>query len=369
VRQLLADVHSSERRVQSILTSITDGFVAVDRNWRFTYVNSTYLRLVGSVYASPAELIGENLWEKFPDIVGTDVERAYRGAMTDQKAVSFELFYESIATWLEVRVYPAPGTLSIYARDISERKTQEESLRSLTRQVSAQAEIFDIALSNITDFAYILDRAGRFVYANKPLLDLWKLSLDEAKGKTFFELGYPTALATKLQREIDQVFSTGKPVTGETAYVGADGKEGYYEYIFSPVLHTDGAVDVIAGSTRVITARKKEEVIGERRRLVLQLIVEDAPLCKVFDALARMVELEALSQMRACITLSMTACVQEDDPVKESEADPLFAECRKNAAQLGLTAAWSTPILSSQGCCTRPKKRRGRRTGASWPSL
>jgi PAS domain S-box-containing protein len=355
VRHLLADVRDSERRVQSILASITDGFVALDREWRFTYVNATFLKLIGSLNTSTDELVGQSLWEKFPTVVGTDGERSFRRAMAEQKAVSFEWFYQPLSTWLEVRVYPAPDTLSIYVRDISERKTQEESLRTLTRQVSAQAGIFDIALSNITDFAYILDREGRFVYVNKPLLNLWRLSLDQAKGKNFFELGYPPALAEKLHREIREVFSTGEAVTGETAYTGADGKEGYYEYTFSPVFTPNGTVDVIAGSTRVITARKKEEVIGERRRLVLQLIAEDAPLTKVFDALARMVELEAQSQMRACImpakasTNSPGQLMADSDHMDEAATDSVFADCQKQAEQLGLTASWQTPIVSSQG--------------------
>ena len=44
----------------------------------------------------------------------------------------------------------------------------------------------DVTLSYISDFAYIFDRSGRFLYINKPLLDLWGLTLAEAVGKNFF---------------------------------------------------------------------------------------------------------------------------------------------------------------------------------------
>ncbi|MCA1603596.1 MAG: PAS domain S-box protein, partial [Acidobacteria bacterium] len=64
--------------------------------------------------------------------------------------------------------------------DITERKRQEASLVELTRQIERQARVFNTTLSSITDFAYIFDRDGRFVYANQALLDLWGLTLDEA---------------------------------------------------------------------------------------------------------------------------------------------------------------------------------------------
>ncbi len=385
VRDLLKEVQTSERQVQSVLASIADGFVAVDKDWRFTYLNAAYLKLIAPLYSSAASLLGENLWEKFPDLLGTSTEEHYRKAMASQKPVSFEILYEPIATWLEVRVYPAPEALSIYVRDITERKKQEESLTALTHQVTAQAKTFDTTLSNITDFAYILNREGQFLYANKPLLDLWGLQLQEAKGKNFFDLKYPVALAAKLQREIEHVFATREIVRGETPYTDNEGKEGYYEYIFSPVLDSDGAVEVIAGSTRVTTERKRAEALGERRRLVLQLIAEDAPLEKIFESLAHMVELEARFDTRVGIQLSDARHrpaigsqrspstpsdravegmkITPDDPPGERAhgalpsggrkanifSDPTWAELRADARRHGLTAGWATPILSGQG--------------------
>ncbi|WP_175414802.1 hybrid sensor histidine kinase/response regulator [Nibricoccus aquaticus] len=125
VRDLLKEVQSSERQVQSVLASIADGFVAVDKEWRFTYLNAAYLKLIAPLYSSASLLLGENLWEKFPDLRGTSVEDNYRKAMANQKPVSFELLYEPISTWIEVRVYPAPDALSIYVRDITDRKQSE----------------------------------------------------------------------------------------------------------------------------------------------------------------------------------------------------------------------------------------------------
>ena len=155
------------------------------------------------------------------------------------------------------------------------------TITETTRKVQAErhAHVLDTALSHINDFAYIFDRDGRFLYVNKPLLDLWGLSLDQAVGKNFFDLQYPEDLAATLQRQIQQVIDTKQGVVDETPYTSPTGVPGYYEYIFSPVLAADGSVEVVAGSTRVITARKELEV--ERERLLATLRNERARLAAI----------------------------------------------------------------------------------------
>ena len=131
--------------------------------------------------------------------------------------------------------------------------------QEIAEKYERQSRIFDTTLSAITDFAYIFDRDGRFVYANKALLNLWGLTLEAAVGKNFFDLQYPDELAAKLQRQIQQVFSSREGLSDETPYTSPTGVVGYYEYIFSPVIAADGTVEAVAGSTRDITERKRTE--------------------------------------------------------------------------------------------------------------
>lgn len=119
--------------------------------------------------------------------------------------------------------------------------------------------MFDTVLSSILDFAYIFDLEGRFIYANQGLIDLWGLRLEDAVGKNFFDLQYPDDLAAKLQRQIQQVIETKQGLKDETPYTSPTGAGGYYEYIFRPVFDTDGAVLMVAGSTRDISERKQAE--------------------------------------------------------------------------------------------------------------
>ena len=153
----------------------------------------------------------------------------------------------------------------------------EEQLAQAQRLV----RLFDTALSHINDFAYTFDLDGRFTYVNKPLLDLWGLTLEQAAGKNFFDLKYPDDLAAKLQRQIRQVIETGADVVDETPYTSPSGVPGYYEYIFKPVLGPDGSVEAVAGSTRVITRRKQLEL--EREQLLAALKTERSRLATVIE--------------------------------------------------------------------------------------
>ena len=170
------------------------------------------------------------------------------------------------------------GTIITFV-NITRRKRAEEELRESARSLERQMRLFDTTLSSITDFAYIFDKEGRFTYANQPLLDLLGITLEEISGKNFYDLNYPHELAARHQREIRQVFETGKPVKAESSFTSPSGVHGFYEYIFNPVFASDGSVEVIAGSTRDITTRKRNEMnlafLADLSRDLVPLMSED----------------------------------------------------------------------------------------------
>lgn len=111
---------------------------------------------------------------------------------------------------------------------------QSHELSHTREHLKQQVRLFDTILSSIVDFAYTFDPDGRF-YANQALLDLWQIKLEDAVGKNFFELNYPSEPAARLQRQIQSVFENGTLLKDETPYTGAAGMTGYYEYIFTVI--------------------------------------------------------------------------------------------------------------------------------------
>ncbi|MBD1914723.1 MULTISPECIES: PAS domain S-box protein [Cyanophyceae] len=164
------------------------------------------------------------------------------------------------------------------AVDISALKQSEAALDNSYDDLVEQSHVFDAMLSAISDFVYLFDRQGRFVFVNQPLLDLWGLPLEDVVGKNFFDLNYPDALAAKHQQEIEQVFTTAQPLRDESSYTSSTGISGVYEYIFTPLFDPEGSVQAVVGSTRDITERQRTaaslQESEERFRLMANTVPE-----------------------------------------------------------------------------------------------
>ncbi|MEH2135099.1 GAF domain-containing protein [Nostoc sp.] len=124
--KLMAQKQAARTRTNNLLESITDGFFALDKKWRFTYINGQAERLLQK---NQNELLGKNIWEVFPEIIGTTFYREYHKAILEQVSVEFEEFYPPLNCWLQVHGYPAKDGLSIYFQDITERRRIAEALR------------------------------------------------------------------------------------------------------------------------------------------------------------------------------------------------------------------------------------------------
>jgi PAS domain S-box-containing protein len=120
--QARAALQESARTMTNILEKTTDGFFAVDSSWKLTYVNAAGERMVGR---KRNELLGSLLWERFPELVGTVFQENYEKVMAEKVAIEFEASDPSGKTWFDVHAYPSNGGISVFFRDISERKKTE----------------------------------------------------------------------------------------------------------------------------------------------------------------------------------------------------------------------------------------------------
>jgi PAS domain S-box-containing protein len=119
-------IEDSQRQMTNVLESITDGFVAMDAQFRHTFVNEAAERLIGK---TRGELIGRTQWEMFPATVGTAIEANYRRVATDRVTVEFEQFYDPWQKWYSIKASPSrDGGIVLYFRDITERKRAEALL-------------------------------------------------------------------------------------------------------------------------------------------------------------------------------------------------------------------------------------------------
>lgn len=123
-----AALRQASERMENMLESLTDGFCAVDRDWRITYINGRALQMVEPLNKSRGGLVGRKLWDEFEDLHGTSVAADCRRAMEGRITVNREFFYRRLQCWLEMRVYPSPDGLTLYFQDITARKRDQQAL-------------------------------------------------------------------------------------------------------------------------------------------------------------------------------------------------------------------------------------------------
>ena len=118
-----AALQESARTMASILENTTDGFFALDQEWKFSYLNPEAEILLGR---KRDELIGKELWQEFPQLTGTPLEDNYRRVLSEQQPMDFEASDSAGKIWFEMRAYPSSAGISVFFRDVTERKRTEE---------------------------------------------------------------------------------------------------------------------------------------------------------------------------------------------------------------------------------------------------
>ena len=122
------ELRKAHEKLFGSLESITDGFLSLDGEWRFTYFNKTGAMMVGM---KREEIIDKMLWDIFPHAVNMKFFTEYHRAVATNTPVHFEEFYpEPLNRWFECHGYPSPEGLSVYFRDITESRRAEEALKS-----------------------------------------------------------------------------------------------------------------------------------------------------------------------------------------------------------------------------------------------
>ncbi|MBD1863052.1 MULTISPECIES: PAS domain S-box protein, partial [Trichocoleus] len=123
-KQFEESLRAANQHTSNILESITDAFIAFDRDWRYIYVNQEAARMLGR---SPGDLLGQRWQDVFPEVArqNTVTGRALHQAMTEQVSARLEVFSLAAQRWIEMSIFPSPNGVAAWFRDISDRKRAE----------------------------------------------------------------------------------------------------------------------------------------------------------------------------------------------------------------------------------------------------
>lgn len=125
-RQAEREARDLAERLAATFERTTDAVLLVDRDWRYTYLNG---RAASLLDRDAESMIGQQIWEVYPDLVGTIVEETYRRVMaTGVSEVVDEYWYEPHGAWYELHVHTTEDGLAIHFRDVSEQRAAREAL-------------------------------------------------------------------------------------------------------------------------------------------------------------------------------------------------------------------------------------------------
>jgi len=223
----ISERRAVERKRRALLDRMTDAFLAIDTEWRLTYVNDRAGDVLSAAMGrdlDPCEMVGLDLREAVPGAVGTPFYERFREAMRTQEPVSFREHYGPLDTWFDGRAYPSETGLSVFFRDVTEKQRHRERIESRERVLR---EIYDV----------IADADRSF------------------------------------EEQVEALMRIGRDALG-TGYATLSRVEGE-RYVFEVAQSPDGEIE--AGDTVPLSASNCERAVTTERTLVLGDVESDAP--------------------------------------------------------------------------------------------
>src|SRR5258706_613529 len=245
----LAALRESNRKINNILGSITDLYYRLDREWRFTDINRQTVARFGR---SRGELLGNVIWEVFPAAVESDLYTELMKCSKTMVPVHFELASRMVpGMWFEVHGYPTRTGLSVYLRDITERKKSDAEIAFQARLLSAVEQA--VIATNLE---------GIIVYWNSFAEQLYGWSTAEALGANVLDIT-PADATLEQAADIMSHLKTGKSWSGEFLVRRKDGAVFPAMITDSPIFSEQGELVGMVGVSIDISQRKQSEAERE----------------------------------------------------------------------------------------------------------
>jgi signal transduction histidine kinase/PAS domain-containing protein len=178
--QLLQETERARKLLDDVFSRITDGVVALDTNWRYTYLNEQAAKMLNR--EKPEDLLGKHIWTEYPEGVGQPFHQAYERAMETQQPIVLEDYYEPWDRWFENRIFPSPEGLTIFFTEITERKRAEEVIHRTNRRLEALHRL-DSAILQARSVEEIIQAALEHLAQSVPADRISIAILDEKKGE------------------------------------------------------------------------------------------------------------------------------------------------------------------------------------------
>lgn len=162
-------LQESRQSFRRLLENITDAVFAVDRDFKFVYLNPTAERLLGR---SNSDLMGKHLWTELPELAAQPALKPHQSSLDHFDKVAFEMFFETQNVWMEVRAHPSREGLTVFFQDVTERHMADARIRQSEERFRSLAE------SNLTGVVFSRPN-GKLIYINDAFCQITGHSREE----------------------------------------------------------------------------------------------------------------------------------------------------------------------------------------------
>ena len=298
----------AEKERKDILESITDGFFAVDHNWVVTYWN----RAAETMLKMPKENIeGKNLWSVYTDAIPLRFYKEYHSALENQEARHFEEYYPALKMWLQVSAFPKKDGLTVYFRDISKDKRQQQEILRIKKNREA-------LINSTTDLIWAVNREYHLITANTAFFNF----IEKVSGKSIHE--GQKVLMEEFSKDITAEWKT----LYDSAFEGSsytitykfkmDTGNSYSLISFNPIFNNQNVCIGVACYSKDVS---------ERMRYIKAIEEQNEKLKSIAWTQSHMVR-GPLSRLMGLVNL------MKDDGVKEEELDSFLNHIKHSAEEI-----------------------------------
>jgi len=266
--ELEQQVQQKTAETTNFLERITDGFLALDSNFTFTFVNKKAGEILGH---DPKDMIGKNIFTDFQATASSAFNEACLTSFPSQQYGFLENYYAPLNIWIENDIYPSPDGLSIFFKDITFKKNAELALKE-------SEEHYRHLIEHIHAGVVVHRPDTSILLCNHEASRLLDLSTDQMMGKSAIDPGWRFVSADGKKLELSQypvmqVIATGKPLMNMIGGIDSP-KNNHLIWVLInafPEYDATGKLEQVVVTFVDITVRKKAEEELKRSEEILNM--------------------------------------------------------------------------------------------------
>ncbi len=264
-RELENTLKEKTQQLSNVFDRVTDAFVALDKNWNYTYVNKKAGEILGR---KPEEIIGKNIWIEFPEKKEYPHYKNFQKAFDEQIPIRVEDYYPPYDLWFQAFIFPSPEGISVYLHDISERKKAEQELVKSEEKYRAIIETAQEGIWQIDENAII-------TFVNKYMANLLGYTPAQMIGKNSF-IFIDESAKSKAIKNIDKR-RKGLSSQHELTFFNRNNEAIHTLIQSTPIFNNDRYAGSLSMVLDITNRKKAEEELRSSERKY-RVVFEDNPM-------------------------------------------------------------------------------------------